>query len=221
MHPAPAVRHRCGSAWLAAAGPRSATRAEVHGGFVWHSIPPTSLNREVRQRHPRPPAPRMDVDATVTFCWPLPRWRFRASIRPADVRDNLLACVLPASTGAGALATPQASGFRVRSPALMNNGFFPNWTQWGLNGVNRLGGISQPGASLLRPVLLDDQRCGPEAWTPSGTCWTAALSPGRAQPRTRAVPFSVPPTLTPGSNSTGHRPSPPAPHHPRRRLVFR
>src|SRR6266516_6355248 len=66
----------------------------------------------------------------------------------------------PSSTGAalGALATPQASGFRVRSPALMNNGFFPNWTQWGLNGVNRLGGISQPGASLLRPVLFDDQR---------------------------------------------------------------
>jgi hypothetical protein len=144
-----------------AAGPRSATRAEVHGGFVWHSIPPTSLNREVRQRHPRPPAPRMDADVLnrdllLAFAPMAVQGLDQTGGRPGQLIGLRTAGIHGRSSGA--LATPQASGFRVRSPPLMNNGFFPNWTQWGLNGVNRLGGISQPGASLLRPVLFDDQR---------------------------------------------------------------
>ena len=96
VHPAAPVRHRRRPARAPSPCPRSTSGAAVHGQSALHGIdPPISVD-------PHPPgARRMPTTAcppewtwtcsTVTFCSPLPRWRFSVSRSSLKVRESLLA----------------------------------------------------------------------------------------------------------------------------------
>jgi hypothetical protein len=90
VHPAASVRHRGRPAGRPGPRPSSATRAQVYMQFAVHGVVPPISNESSPRGFDHADdslATRMHgTCSTVTFCWPLPRWRLK--LRSTFLKDS-------------------------------------------------------------------------------------------------------------------------------------